>query len=372
MSEYNKAIMELRKNISARDEEIKKIRISIGKEISLLKSSDIKDTPVYESYTQVGNLKKEIPSKKKIIKEINKLSDSMADLDKQIGESKAVLIEREKAYKSIYEHIGTAAYTAFKSNQEKLRQYEHIFAELIKLDSRLAQFNKVDITTKDSEKNIIKQFVDAAKSMYRNQKHKFIQLRYPGLYRQAGKEIQTTDFIEDAAFEALNEAMNPLVDNEKAITELNNTIHTLQEEKNDITETLFSLEVKDKPQKRIREINDEILLMEEHIEDCYIEIFDVCSRHECFKKIKNEKIEEYSGKLATLEKENEKSEDEIKRYETLIKIETLNGKITKAGNKIEHIKNQIVKQEQELKAVEKECAQLEKQKKVLEKTLETK
>lgn len=370
MIEYNKAIAELRKKISTQNAEIKETKFKIGKEIAVLEPDKVKDTPLIENFDKVRELEKEIPVKKNTIQEIKTIDNKLEGLQKKITGFKAQVSEKEKIFKSIYENIGNAAYTAFKLNREKLKSYEHIFTDLVKQDARCEQFNKVDISGNSDEKSIIRQFVDAAKSMYRNQKHKFILLRYPGLYRQAGKAILTTDFVEDAADGALDKAMKSLIENEKTVNQMNNDIKELEKNKTGLQEKLVSLDVKGKPYKKIHELEGEMTQIDKILKDCYVNMGNIFLDQNLTEVIGNPRIEGYARTVSDLKQKNDVCEAEIKRYETLIAIEKIDHKMVKVSNKIEHIKNQVAKQEQEIKSLQKELTRFEKQKKTFKKLLE--
>ncbi|MBN2441173.1 MAG: hypothetical protein JXJ04_07495 [Spirochaetales bacterium] len=370
MSDYNRKIGELRRKISLRNSEIHDLKLTLGTDISQLKPDIIQSTPLFAVYEKIGELRKAIPEKKKAIKEIKTLESQGANLDQKLLDYKTALSEREKEYKLIYENIGKAAFACFKMNREKLLSYEYLFMDLLKLDVKFEQFNKVDISEEDEEKHIIRQFIDAAKSLYRNQKYKFIQIRYPGLYRQTGKALLTTDFVEDAADGALDAGMKPLIENEKIILEINQNVEKLNNEKAELNDKLLSLGVVGKPRKRVHELNEEIKQMEDSMNESFVTISNLFFTHNLFNTIEDGKIRDNAGSIEKLNLENKNDEEEIKRNETLIEIDKLKNSLQKTTNKIETMKNQIAKQEQELKDLEKEFSQLDKQKKALEKTLE--
>jgi len=366
MNEYNEAISELQRKISNHNLEINKIKSKIGNQITELNKENVQATPFFDFYNQALELINQIPQKKKMIQEIGKLASELADLQKKISEHKSVLAEREKAFKTIYEKIGNAAYNAFKQNKEEHINYENIFTELIKLDKKCEQFNKVAISENPDEKNIIRQVLDAAKSLYRNQKHKFFLLRYAGLYRQAGKMIQTTDYIEDADSAELKEALIPLLENEKAVIQLNKDIQKFESKRDEIQEKLTKLDIKTKPAKRIHEINSEIGRIEENLQDAYIAMADIFINKKFETEFDDPKLSEYIQGITELTDANHLYQKEIDRYETLIAIEKINQKIVKATSKMDHLKNLISKHEREIKSIQKDMSRLDMQKKSLQ------
>ncbi|MBN2536196.1 MAG: hypothetical protein JXB88_25165 [Spirochaetales bacterium] len=371
MSEYNKTIAELRKKISMQDIEINEIKNKIGNELSGLEPRIIMDTPLFEVFEKIRELKKGIPLKKNMIKEIKETDTKLEELNQKTAELKALVSEREKIFKSIYENIGNAAYTVFRQDREKLRSYEHIFTELIRQDIKCNQFNKVAVSENQEEKNIIKQFVDAAKSMYRNQKHKFLLLRYPGLYRQAGKAILITDFVEEAKDKALDNTVKSLIENEKEVKRLNSDLTELEKNKDGLRKKLVSLDAKGKPHKKIHELEAELSDIDAKIHDYCVVMGNLFLDHHLAEAVGNPRTGEYAMDISGLEQKNKEYKEEIKRYETLIEIQKVDSKIVKTTNKIEQIKNQIAKEEQEIKSLQKDLTQFEKQKKSFEKVLKT-
>jgi chromosome segregation ATPase len=195
-------------------------------------------------------------------------------------------------------------------------------------------------------------------------------LRYPALYRQAGKAILTTDFVEDTADKALDKAMKSLIDNENVIKQLNTEINELEGNKSGLRQELVSLDVKGKPNKKVQELEAEIVQINTMIHDNFVSMGDLFLKQNLIKKTGNDQITEYMRIISDLEQANDRCEAEIKRYETLIAIEKIDFKISRTTDKIDHIKSQMEKYDQEIKALQKELAQFSKQKKAFEKMLE--
>jgi chromosome segregation ATPase len=372
MSQYMKEISGLRKKININDMEIDRQLFAIGKNCVHLKEDEVSTTPLKETWDSVKKLEKEIPEKTKTIQQIKKAEEQCEELDVQIGALKHTIAEKEKESKPVYEQIGKIAYEVYKSKGETYSGYQHLFVDLIKLDEKCREYNRVKIQDDNEEKGILIHLFDAAKTFYINQKYNFLIMRYPVLYREVGKQIIGSDYIQNAAYPELDEVITRLKEKEEELKKLAEELEQRKSKKAEILEKLASSGIKGKLHIRAQEIEKEIKRIQQSIEELQQTLGSLFVVHTLNDKISKPAIEACLEHIYRLKGDNIKYESEIKKLEILIDIDKLEQKIKKLEKRKGQIEEEVEKQKTEIENLEKVEAQLQKEKKALQKKLEKK
>ncbi len=214
----------------------------------------------YERVMAVRDEKQSLINRIIAIKELLKEKERFEEERKETRDS---IRELEKANTSLYENMGRAGYQAYKEEHLEQKVFSQVFSTLEEEKEKINTFEVELSKTSHREGNIFKKLMTRSKEVYLKSNQNLRLRNLTRIYQKAGETLGGMPGISWDENESLKHAFLPYYKNREKQDELLGRDENLAHGEKELRNRMEELGVYRNSGKRIQEIEQEILFLDE-------------------------------------------------------------------------------------------------------------
>jgi len=299
------------------------------------------------------------------VKRIHAIMERLQEISKATGENRTQIDSIEQSNLPVYEKLGETAFVYVKKDSHLFNQYSDVFMEVKNQNEDIENIEQ-DIESIQSNREgrkFFEKIADTGQMTYLKGVRMIRAKTMPRLYREAGKKLTETNFLETTGNDDVLAAAKPYLQNKDTLEELKGRQDALGEEKKNLDSELAASGVDKRPEKRIDELQKNIAEANLKYEEKLLGIAE---------KIRDntpeaiQQIDEYTGFISQVEESEKKIDhyrENITKLEAAIEVDNLARQIERMHENIADHKQRIKEHESGIEDLKKKIAESEDEKK---------
>lgn len=360
MTEWESRIRELKALINGRDQEMKQLKGSLGRQLYDHFRKELPAGEIAEAVGPIDRLNREIPDlqrfKQSILKKIDRDENIKEQTEQLKLEKKSVLDQM----KSFYVEIGKHAYIHYKESGADDPVMGDLFRDLSRTEERIRELDKdLYLSGSPGESGFFNNLMQKGKALYLASRRKTLAAGMATAYRKAGEEICTTTLFDELADTEFSEIAAPYRENRQKIERIEAEEEKLRTEARELKEDLKKLCEGKTSRRKIAEIDHKAVEKNRELDNAYRELGTRFAAGKETPAALSAAQKELLGRIRSLEEDNNRDRKEITQLETRISMEKKGQSIERKNSRIEILDQEIARKKQEIKDLKKDIAQLE-------------
>jgi DNA repair exonuclease SbcCD ATPase subunit len=363
MHDYKRAIGELEKGITKNSAKILECLRKLGEYLSYREAETMPDSAMKELHGRILELRRELPESRQQVKRILQTVAGNEALEREIRGKRQHISELTKKNDEICESIGKAAYLAYKSLPVAGREHDELFESLEKQEQGLAELEAEQETLQERGKGgkFFNIFRESGRSIYVKGLLSLRRKAVQKTYHEVGKQIcSTPELIEQLEDRRLRETLAPYEANEKKIKTVQHELDELLADQEKKWSELKNLGAHRSHQKRVREIETEILRIEAKMQDEF-EALGTLLRNNRSQAVQDPEAASLMQQMLELEQDTRRKEKRIDRLRAALQIDGLESQLGNLANRISKLEGDIEVRRREVETLRGQIAAGEKE-----------
>lgn len=296
---------------------------------------------------------------------INVIVDRLTDVSAELTDIRVQTESIERGNQPVYELLGEKAYQHLRKDPARYNQFSDVFIEL---NNQIEDIENIELDISNikegkQERKFFEKIADTGQVTYLKGMKMIRSKTLPRLYREAGKKLAETSFLETTGNEEVLKAARPYLQNKEKLDQLQTRKEQLENEKKDLESELFSFGVDKRSDRRIEELNRNIESADENYRERIYNIA-VKVREEPPAAVADKKeFKDYIESIGKLEKQNEQYKENITKLNAAIEADNLARQIERMKENIEDHKRRIKEHERDIEDLKQRISESEAEKK---------
>jgi peptidoglycan hydrolase CwlO-like protein len=353
-------IKELTAFTSGRDQEIKQLKTSLGRQLYDKFKKEIQSGKLADAAEPADRLNREIPDtqrlKQNILKKVER-EDAIKEQSEQLKQEKKTVADQ---LKSFHVEIGKLAYIHYKDTSESDFSMEALFRDLSKTEDKIREIdNELYLAGSNAERGFFSNLLQKGKALFLASRRKTLTMGMAGLYRKTGEQICSTTLFEEMADTDFADLAAPYRENKAKFDRIEEEESKIRDELKDIREELKKICEGKTTRRKVAEIDKLIADKNRELDLAYMELGSRYVAEPTALSGTGYEQKDIVARIEKLEEDNARDRKEISILEAKIDIEKMFQNIGKKTSRIETLDREITQKKQEIKDLKKDITQLE-------------
>jgi chromosome segregation ATPase len=362
MADFNTRIVILEKEIRANEGIIGEDYRRIGELVYNNPPEGVREE-LAPSFEEADTRKESLDKVRETIDAIGHNIERQQEIRDRLKEQTAEVREIEQENEPIFEAIGEAAFAQYKKNPFIDQRYANIFTEMVRIQDELSE-TEDEIRRAEAElerKPFFEKIVQRGRLALLRNRHGNKLSAMPGLFREIGRAVCESDFVEAVDSEDLRQTVQPYQRNEQRRRTLEANNRELERELETLGEEMRELTEDAKPERAITKAESEEQLRKDALQEQF-QAIGLAFRDSSAASQPPKSIKPVLDEINELEKANAEKAKLINRLNSAIEVEHLEKSINEMKDTISLHEKQIEESRETISRLESEIESADKKK----------